>query len=476
MDRFSFSRIRQASFYIPTVIFLFFLGFYLLTARGNVTEADGIINFMTTRALVETASASLPCDLPDKLITQGNDDICYSKYGIGEPLLSVPLYLAGRLSSAPAPANPNELSLPRLFVSTLNQFVTAVTCSLLYILGYRFTGVKKRAIELALVFGLFTIAWPYASASFSQPIIGLLLLAAITFFYSSNHSQINNFLAGVFLGGAFLVRVDSFPQIMAICVWAGYRDWSALNARRDSEKVRKEFISSIIIILLPIAASFILFSLIQQNHFGSFFQTGYEGEGWTHPFLTGFFGLLFSFGKGLVFYSPLVLLVPFGLYNLYREGIKDLPILAAILFVLSLLIYSSWWSWDGAWAWGPRFLVPSLPIFMIGLLPWLKSKSSFSKLALFGLILVSFIIQLVGVTTDPIQYFTTHNILERELLFNPMVSPIWVQFHFLLSKEVSLLIPSKGHGVLSQSQTILWTAVSLGLLIISIKELRKSHS
>ncbi|MAT95661.1 MAG: hypothetical protein CL608_00715 [Anaerolineaceae bacterium] len=475
MDKFSLSQIRQTSYYIPVIIFLFFGGFYLLTARGNVSEADGIINFMTTRALVETSSFSLPCDLPRKLVTQGANDVCYGKYGIGLPLMSVPLYLTGRLISGPAPANPNELSLPRLLVSTLNQWVTAVTCSILYILGFKMTGNKKQAVELALVFGLFTIAWPYASTNFSQPIIGFLLLAAVAFIYKS-HSLVSNLLAGIFLGGAFLVRLDSLPLIMVVGIWAVSKMWPSHKARSTLAKVDKAFISSIAVILLPIAASLIIFSLIQLNHFGSLFQTGYEGEAWSHPFLTGFFGQLFSFGKGIVFYSPLVLLVPFGLFTLYKEGIKDLSILAAIFFLLQLLIYSSWWSWSGGWAWGPRFLVPALPLFMIGLLPWLKNKSSFTKLILACFILVSFVVQLVGVTTDPLQYFAGREIVAQQLLFDPTVSPIWVQFQFLLSKEVSLLIPSKGHGVLNQGQTIVWAAVALLLLTLSGRELTKTVS
>lgn len=475
MDRFSLSQIRQTSYYIPIVIFLFFGGFYLLTARGNVSEADGIINFMTTRALVETSSLSLPCDLPSRLVTQGVNGVCYGKYGIGLPLMSVPLYLTGRLISGPAPANPNELSLPRLFVSTLNQLVTAVTCSILYILGFKITGNKKQAVELTLVFGLFTIAWPYASTSFSQPIIGFLLLATIALIYTS-HSLTNSLLAGIFLGWAFLVRLDSLPLIMVVGIWAVNKMWTTRTTKSSSAKVDKAFISSIAAIVLPIAASFILFGVIQLNHFGSLFQTGYEGEAWSHPFLTGFFGQLFSFGKGIMFYSPLVLLVPFGLSILYREGIKDLPILATILFLLQLLIYSSWWSWSGGWAWGPRFLVPALPLFMIGLLPWSRSKLSIIKLLLACFILVSFIVQMVGVSTDPLQYFAGREIVEQQLLFNPTVSPIWVQFQFLLSKEVSLLIPSKGHGVLSQGQTILWAAVALLLLTVSGRELTKTAS
>jgi hypothetical protein len=444
---------------------LFFLGFYLITARGNISEADGVINFMTTRALVETSSLSLPCGFPDVFVTQGVNDLCYSKYGIGWPLLSIPMYMIGRSISGPAPADPNELSVPRLFVSTLNQFITAATCSILYLLGFRLTGDKKCALELAFVFGLFTIAWPYASTNFSQSLIGFLLLTSIVLINSQNHSLVNNLLAGCFLGAAFLVRLDSLPLILVIYIWAIHK------IRSTSAKFDKNLISSMAIILVPIFISFAVFGVIQLNHFSSLFQTGYEGEGWTSPFFTGFMGLLFSFGKGVVFYSPLILLALPGLFILYKQGVKDLPLLAILLLVLHLLIYSGWWSWKGGWSWGPRFLVPALPLLMIGLLPWLKSKSSLAKLTFSCFILVSFMVQIVGVTTDPIQYFSNREIVEQQFLYNPTLSPIWIQFQFLISRKVSLLIPSNGHGILTKAQTNLWAAVAILLLILSAKEL-----
>ena len=82
----------------------------------------------------------------------------------------------------------------------------------------------------------------------------------------------------------------------------------------------------------------------------------YSGmPGFSYPFLFGVPSLLFSFGKGLLFFAPALLLV-----GQARRGHPPM----ALFFDLSiaftaglLLVYSRWWAWYGGWVWGPRFLL-----------------------------------------------------------------------------------------------------------------------
>lgn len=36
-----------------------------------------------------------------------------------------------------------------------------------------------------------------------------------------------------------------------------------------------------------------------------------------------------------------------------------------LFFITNLVVYSSWWAWGGGWAWGPRFLIPFVPILIL---------------------------------------------------------------------------------------------------------------
>jgi hypothetical protein len=108
-------------------------------------------------------------------------------------------------------------------------------------------------------------------------------------------------------------------------------------------------------------------------------RSGYEGNrgfqnimpysgrpGFSYPFFFGLISILFSFGKGLLFFAPGLLLpikstliamkdkIKYSLYTTYCLWIS---------FLIGLvLVYAKWWAWYGGMFWGPRFfLFASLP-------------------------------------------------------------------------------------------------------------------
>jgi hypothetical protein len=126
--------------------------------------------------------------------------------------------------------------------------------------------------------------------------------------------------------------------------------------------------------LIPVAAAagFILLEAWVRR--GSPFITGYEHNGgartvlpysglpgFSYPMFFGVLSILFSFGKGIVFYAPGLLLrigkgdeLPRRLRECYHDWLWFLAGLVAV--------YSKWWAWYGGSSWGPRFfLVASLP-------------------------------------------------------------------------------------------------------------------
>ena len=119
--------------------------------------------------------------------------------------------------------------------------------------------------------------------------------------------------------------------------------------------------------LLPViaaAAAILLESWIRR---GSPFVTGYEGNhgditaltysgrpGFSYPLFFGVLSILFSFGKGLVFYAP-------GLLLRVKKAGGFFVLWVAFLAGL-VAIYAKWWAWFGGLFWGPRFfVVASLP-------------------------------------------------------------------------------------------------------------------
>jgi hypothetical protein len=98
------------------------------------------------------------------------------------------------------------------------------------------------------------------------------------------------------------------------------------------------------------------------------FQTllPYSGlPGFSYPTFFGVLSLIFSFGKGLLFFAP-------GLFLAFGRGLEALRSITQVLVLWMLylagmvLVYGTWWAWYGGFTWGPRFLIfASLPASLL---------------------------------------------------------------------------------------------------------------
>jgi hypothetical protein len=203
-----------------------------------------------------------------------------------------------------------------------------------------------------------------------------------------------------------------------------------------------------------------------QNHMrsGTIFQTGYEGQGWTTPILEGLSGLLLSPGKGLAFFSPLSILAVVGLVILWRTGWRSEATLIGSLFVTQLLFYSRWWAWAGGWTWGPRFLVSTQALLVLGLLPWLENRKG--RILVAALATMGFLVQIIGVTTDTADYMTSNQFSYAEIIWKPEASQIVGQLGGLLQRRVYLVVLTQAYGLLSKNQTLAWIVISALLMIL----------
>lgn len=442
---------------IPISLFLFFSGFYLFTTQEAFSAADGITNYLTTQALVETGSfiLDIDCDSLARFVQVRPDGQCYGKYDVGLSLTSLPLYMIGRLVDKDAYSHYTDNVIPKLFVSTLNQFVTAATCSVLYLLALEMSASRKSALELAVLYGLATIAWPYAVSYFSQPLVGLLLVTAVFFLLRFNKNRLYILGAGIALGWSIITRTDSVPLVFLVVIYAIYHF-------HDQSISKSDFLKKLLLLAIPLVIALAGVLLFNQIRSGNLFQNSYEGEGWTGIFWQGIYGLLISSGRGIIFYSPLVILAIPGLLWLWREEWQAEVALIIGLLLIQLIMYSFWWTWDAGWVWGPRFLVSTQPLLMLGLLPWLRQPRY--KLLLLSVVVISFFIQIVGVSTSPAAYILRTNYTYAQTLYKPIASPLLGHTVDLLNKRVFLLIPSHARGVLSNGQTAVWAFVSIGLM------------
>jgi hypothetical protein len=89
----------------------------------------------------------------------------------------------------------------------------------------------------------------------------------------------------------------------------------------------------------------------------------YSGMGgFSYPIPFGLMSILFSFGKGLVFFAPGLLIPARRLLRRLDPATSSAYVLWLVFLAGMILVYSDWWAWYAGFTWGPRFfLLASLP-------------------------------------------------------------------------------------------------------------------
>lgn len=156
--------------------------------------------------------------------------------------------------------------------------------------------------------------------------------------------------------------------------------------------------------IAPFMALLLVHNLLR---FGDVRQFGYADEGFTtHPWI-GIGGLLFSPGKSVLIYAP-PLLLSAVLWPRFRRTYPALGEFLLIAWGSALAFYGAWWAWHGGWCWGPRFLVPLLPL---SCLPLITLPERIGWRALAGvLISLGIAVQVLGILADLTPYYTLHTI------------------------------------------------------------------
>jgi len=79
-----------------------------------------------------------------------------------------------------------------------------------------------------------------------------------------------------------------------------------------------------------------------------------------------------------------------------------LGVFVALGMCVLTIFYARWHMWEGGWCWGPRFLLPIVPILLLPLTEFLESPPHHraGRIAIITLIAVSFLVALSGVIVN----------------------------------------------------------------------------
>lgn len=294
-----------------------------------------------------------------------------------------------------------------IFVSGL---FAALTGLMIYIVGLRLGFGLPGAAFGALAFGLATPAWGWATTLFGHSSASAFLFFGFVVIYYLLNSKVKKrkdvllaFAAGAFLSWAVVLEYTSAPASAIIAVYGiiGARVWE----RKRLIRVLLSAISGAILFIMPLL-------LYHYYAFGDPFATGYKyhlilaqsNEGFygiKSPQLTIAARLLFGLKRGLLWFSPILILVPIALYRQWKTpGNRGMAVLIALIAASYIIWNSGYVYWTAGASTGPRLLTPILPFLCLSLgFLWARS-GRILKAAMLFLFTISFLISLMSVSVS----------------------------------------------------------------------------
>ena len=488
---------------------LFLFSVYLLTFSGKFHVMDELAVFTAANNLAQHGRADINQLIwtnhwtPNPPGIWGQDGNLYTKKAPGISFITAPLIWLGHTLPG----------LNAVHVGLLtNALVTALTASLLFLwladLGFS----RPTALLTTLGYGLCTIAWIYARMFWESSLLALTFLVGVWAIYRATRlAYARQRLRWIFLSGAAMavgltLRFEAVPATIFIGL---YIIWESISwpvsqfvrrLRGDTEVYASEHELTASPILLPqtgqgliwalpwgrliifltptllIGLGLLYFNLIR---YGTLSETGYSQELLFRAPWVGSFGLLLSPGRGLFIYAPFTLLLFFGLKPAWRRLSTPYFWLIAALCLFYWLFYGAWFAWGGTWGWGPRFLLPILPLLMqyaaepiewvyrqggrLFYAPRLFSRVSLAWFGIGLLILLSLMVNLLGIVVDFNEHFLRLG-RNDNFVFNWQAFPPLAHWRILQEGLVDLiwLRPQAGGLVIE------WSILIPGLLLFAL--------
>ena len=375
--------------------------------RGLIVAGFGVLFFFLPHALAGDDNQRFS-DI-ELLLHHGR--LSDSKYSLVMPLLSVPVLLLG-----------NVVESPLWWAARFNVIVVAagvaVSC---WLLRGRADPRLLRLIVLVLLFASYLT--DRLRDYNAEVLTATLVTVGIICIATERHV-----VAG---WAAIVVGVVNTPAaIVGLGLMAG---WEALRNRRFRY-------------LAPVVAALALIMLEDWVRRGGPLVTGYAGNhgirtimpysgrpGFSYPFLLGIAAILFSFGRGLLFFMPgLALWLDGRTRRLVRPAPGQPAVTLMLLFTAGLvLIYAKWWAWYGGLAWGPRFfLFAAVPAsVLLAARIWRAGRSPGADAVTLVVLVLSAWVGCAGAINDRHQALSVcsaGNYQNEQLCwFTPDFSPLW---------------------------------------------------
>jgi hypothetical protein len=325
-------------------------GVLALTADERVfgLGTDGRIMVRTAVSMVTLGEIGIARGQAVDVPRPGGDAV--SRYGMGASFVfALPASVAGAFERwFGAGASQSLFVLEQILLVLLAAFAAGL-------LARALSGNERAAGAAALATALASPLWAYVALDFSEPLQAAVCGSALACALlsgrpgsSARRAMALAALSGLLAGFGLLTKsllVVLIPLVVSLIALGG------------EPSGRKGRVAAAFAGIAPPAA---LWLVLETVRFGRPFAS-YAGEHFGHPVVDGLWRLAVGPNKGLFLYFPLALLSLVGAVALFGKARAAVFALAAFCGFL-LVSAAAWWAWDGTFGWGPRLLLPGVPV------------------------------------------------------------------------------------------------------------------
>jgi len=145
--------------------------------------------------------------------------------------------------------------------------------------------------------------------------------------------------------------------------------------------------------------------------------------------------VLLSPERGLLLWSPLVLLALIGLALLFRKH-RALSVTLILMFVLQVLMNASLFDWGGGWAFGMRRMTELYPVWVVGLATLMQSLHGFARSRLLRIAASSTVTALVVLAVlFGLVLMLSHLNYVNTNLDHPEGGPLWEEIRYQFTES-----------------------------------------
>ncbi len=310
------------------------------------------------------------------------------KYPMGMAVLYFPWFVMGHLAALAGLGTPDGFSAPYQLSLLYGSFVYTALGLVFFHKSMRFffNPAITSLLLLIIVFGtnylVLTVFHGQGLMSHNYLFTLFAMLLWFTIRWHEHPSNRRALMIGILAGLAALSRPTEILVAAVPFLWGISDKTGFLRKSKLLWQNRFQLLFAILPVMLAGGAQLVYFKLMTGRFlYNSYGANAGEGMEFFHPYI---WQVLFSFRKGWLVYTPVMIFALIGFVHLYKQ-LRDYFWSIWLFFLLSFYVIASWSCWWYADCYSQRALIPAYVFLALPMGSFLQSVRRFRNFGCFAI-------------------------------------------------------------------------------------------